>query len=116
MVGLAEACAIAEHEGIDAAVLYELLTASTGDSRVLRMRFPLDGADPAHPVASGYTPLFMLDLIAKDLVLACELAAEHGFDAALAETALAHYRLAQEAGLGALDYSAVYLAKAARRD
>ena len=105
MVALAEACAIAEREGIDAALLYELLTTSTGDSRVLRTRYPLPGVDPAHPSSRGYEPLFMLALIAKDLALALALGGEMPVVAA----ALSAYRDAQEAGLGSLDYSAVYL-------
>ncbi len=111
MAALAEACAIAEREGIDGATLYELLSASTGDSRVLRNRFPLAGADPAHPSSRHWEPLFALDLIAKDLALVAALARERGVEPRLAETALAEYRGAQEAGLGALDYSAVFLAR-----
>jgi 3-hydroxyisobutyrate dehydrogenase-like beta-hydroxyacid dehydrogenase len=57
--------------------------------------------------------MFMLDLIAKDLGLACELAEEHGVVPGVAEAALAAYRDAQERGLGRLDYSAVYLAATA---
>ena len=107
MVALAEACAIAEREGIDAALLYELLTTSTGDSRVLRTRYPLPGVDPAHPSSHGYEPLFMLALIAKDLALALALGGEMPVVAA----ALAAYSEAQKAGLGSLDYSAVYLSR-----
>jgi 3-hydroxyisobutyrate dehydrogenase len=107
MAAIAEACAIAEREGIDPGILYELLTSSTGDSRVLRTRFPLPGVDPSHPSSNGYEPLFTLDLLAKDLELALELAD----DAPVASAALAEYRRAQEAGLGGLDYSAVLLAK-----
>jgi 3-hydroxyisobutyrate dehydrogenase len=107
MAAIAEACAIAEREGLDPGTLYELLTSSTGDSRVLRTRYPLPGVDPAHPASNGYEPLFMLELIAKDLGLALELAD----DAPVASAALAEYRRAQEAGLGGLDYSAVFLAK-----
>jgi len=106
MAAIAEACAIAEREGIDPGTLYELLTSSTGDSRVLRTRFPLAGVDPSHPSSNGYEPLFMLDLLAKDLALALELAD----DAPVATAALAAYRRAQEAKLGRLDYSAVFLA------
>ena len=105
MAALAEASAIAEREGIDAALLYELLTTSTGDSRVLRTRYPLPGVDPAHPSSKEYEPLFTLDLIAKDLALALGL----GGDVPVAAAALAAYREAQEAGLGSLDYSAVFL-------
>jgi len=110
MVGIAEACAVAERAGIDAATLYGLITRSTGDSRVLRTRFPLPGADDGHPSNRDFEPMFMLDLIAKDLALACELAEEHGVEPTVAEAALAAYREAQERGLGRLDYSAVYRA------
>jgi 3-hydroxyisobutyrate dehydrogenase len=112
MTAIAEACAIAEREGVDPALLYDLLTTSTGDSRVLRTRYPLPGVDPAHPSSNGYEQLFMLDLIAKDLVLVAALAAGHGVSVPVAEAALGEYRAAAEAGLGALDYSAVYLALA----
>jgi 3-hydroxyisobutyrate dehydrogenase len=110
MAALAEACELAQREGIGAATLYELLTASTGDSRVLRNRFPLPGVDDAHPASHAWAPLFTLDLMVKDLGLALDLAAEHGLDAQVAETALARYRAAREAGHGGLDYSAVFLA------
>ena len=109
MAAVAESSAIAVREGIDPAMLYELLTASTGDSRVLRTRFPLAGVEAAHPSSNGFESLFALDLIAKDLGLARELAEEHGVDVPVAEAALGAYRDAQRDGLGALDYSAVYL-------
>jgi 3-hydroxyisobutyrate dehydrogenase len=109
MAALGEACAIAAREGLDPATLYGLLTASTGDSRVLRTRFPLAGAEAAHPASRGYAPLFALDLIEKDLSLAIALAAEHGVEAPVAGAARTAYGAAQEAGLGGLDYSAVYL-------
>jgi 3-hydroxyisobutyrate dehydrogenase len=111
MAAVAEACALATAEGLDPRTFYDLLTTSTGDSRVLRTRYPLAGADPAHPVASGYEPLFALDLIAKDLALAQALAEEREVDVPLAAVALEQYRAAQDAGLGHLDYSAVYLPK-----
>jgi len=88
MAAIAEACAIAEREGIDPRTLYDLLTSSTGDSRVLRTRFALPGVDPLHPSSNSYEPLFMLDLIAKDLALALELAD----DAPVAAAAFAEYR------------------------
>lgn len=104
MAAIAEACAIAEREGIDPRTLYDLLTTSTGDSRVLRTRFPLAGADEAHPASRDFEPLFMLDLMAKDVALALGLA-DH---APVAAAALAEYRRAQAAGRGTLDYSAIY--------
>jgi 3-hydroxyisobutyrate dehydrogenase len=110
MAAVAEACAVAVREGIDPALFYELVTRSTGDSRVLRTRYPLPGADEAHPVNRAFEAMFMVDLIVKDLSLVCELAESQGVDPALARAALARYRAAQEQGHGRLDYSAVYLA------
>lgn len=110
MAALAEACALAESEGIDAAVLYGLLTRSTGDSRVLRTRFPLGGVDTAHPASRSYEPLFALDLMAKDLDLAIDLAESRGVAVPVARVGRARYGEAQEQGLGRLDYSAVYTA------
>jgi 3-hydroxyisobutyrate dehydrogenase len=115
MAALGEACAIAVREGIDPATLYGLLTNSTGDSRVLRTRFPLAGADPSHPASRAYAPLFAVDLIEKDLGLVLGLAAEHGVEAHVAAAARTAYRAAQEAGLGGLDYSAVYLVRSRDR-
>ena len=109
MAALAEACTIARAEGIEPRVLYELLTASTGDSRVLRTRFPLAGVDDSHPASMEFAPLFALDLIVKDLELALRLAAAHDVDPAVGRAALDAYRVAQGDGHGALDYSAVYL-------
>jgi 3-hydroxyisobutyrate dehydrogenase len=110
MVAIAEACAVAAREGIDPAVLYRLLTSSMGDSRVLRTRFPVEGISPDHPASRDYEPLFALDLMAKDLDLALELAGAHGVEAPVATASRDRYRAAQEQGAGALDYSAVYAA------
>jgi 3-hydroxyisobutyrate dehydrogenase len=110
MVAIAEASAVAEREGIDPAILYDVLTRSTGDSRVLRTRFPVAGVSPEHPASHGYEPLFSLDLMAKDLDLALELAAAHGVTARVASTSRERYREAQTRGAGRLDYSAVYTA------
>jgi 3-hydroxyisobutyrate dehydrogenase len=114
MVAVAEACAVAAREGLDPRLFYELVTASTGDSRVLRTRYPLPGADDSHPANRDFEPMFMLDLIVKDLALACELAEEAGVGSPVANAALASYRDAQRQGLGRLDYSAVYLARRKR--
>jgi 3-hydroxyisobutyrate dehydrogenase len=108
MAAIAEACAIAAREGLDSSTLYDLLSASTGDSRVLRTRYPLGGVRDEHPSSNGFAPLFALDLIAKDLALALELGDEHDLTAPVAAAALDSYRTAQALGLGGLDYSAVY--------
>lgn len=109
MVAIAESCALAEREGLDMNQLYETLCHSIADSRVLRLRFPVAGADPAHPATSGYAPLFTLALLLKDLRLAQSVSADTGVPTPVLDTAVARYTDA-EPTLGALDYSAIYLA------
>jgi 3-hydroxyisobutyrate dehydrogenase len=109
MAAVAEACGIAAREGIDPKLFYALVTSSTGDSRVLRTRYPLPGADESHPANRAFEPMFALDLIVKDLALVSELAEASGVDPAMTQAALAEYRKAQQNGHGRLDYSAVYL-------
>ena len=108
MAAIAQAVALARSEGLDPAVLYELMTSSTGDSRVLRTRFPAPVSDST-PAANGFAPMFTVDLMEKDLALAEQLAAEHGLEGEPLAAALALYRRAQAEGHGALDYSAIAL-------
>jgi 3-hydroxyisobutyrate dehydrogenase len=108
MAALCEACAVLEREGIDPAQAYEVLTRSTSDSAVMRRRFPLPGVRPEHPASRSYQALFRLDLLVKDLALALELAGLDGVRAPVTEAAAGLYGEAIAAGLGPLDYSAVY--------
>jgi 3-hydroxyisobutyrate dehydrogenase len=106
MAAIAQTVAIARREGLDPAVLYELMSNSTGDSRVLRTRFPAPVSETT-PAAHGFAPMFTVDLMEKDLALAEQLAADHGVESEPLAAALALYRRAQDEGHGALDYSAV---------
>ena len=108
MAAIAQTLALARREGLDPAVLYELMTNSTGDSRVLRTRYPAAVNDTT-PAARGFAPMFTVDLMEKDLTLAEQLAAEHGVGSEPLAAALALYRRAQAEGHGALDYSAIAL-------
>lgn len=108
MAAIGESCRLLERERIDPAQAYECFTSSTSDSSVLRRRFPVPGVRPEHPASREYEPLFRLDLLVKDLGLALELAAEHGVPTPVADAAATMYRTALDAGLAALDYSAVY--------
>jgi 3-hydroxyisobutyrate dehydrogenase len=108
MAAIAQTLALARREGLDPVVLYELLSSSTGDSRVLRTRFPAPVSDTT-PAAHGFAPMFTIDLMEKDLALAEQLAADHGVEAEPLAAALALYRRAQAEGHGSLDYSAIAL-------
>ena len=108
MAAIAQSLALARREGLDPGVLYELMASSTGDSRVLRTRFPAPVSDTT-PAAHGFAPMFTVDLMEKDLALAEQLAAEHGVEAQPLAATLALYRRAQTEGHGSLDYSAIAL-------
>lgn len=107
MAVLSEAVALARSEGLDLAKVYEVVSNGTGDSRVLRNRYPVPEVLPDAPASNDWKPLFPVDLIAKDVSLALATAAEHGLSLPVAREALSRYREAQAAGLGELDYSAV---------
>jgi len=108
MAALAESVALARREGLDPGALLEVLRSGTGDSRVLRMRFPVPGVLPESPASRAFEPLFPVDLIAKDLGLALEAADQRELDAPVARAALERYVTAQADGYGPLDYSAVF--------
>jgi 3-hydroxyisobutyrate dehydrogenase-like beta-hydroxyacid dehydrogenase len=107
MAVLAEAVALARSEGLDLAQVYEIVSNGTGDSRVLRNRYPVPGVVPEAPASHDWAALFPVDLIAKDVALALATAAEHDLTLPVAEVALARYRAAQAEHLGDLDYSVV---------
>ena len=110
MAALAEASAILVAEGVEPSQAYDVFTSSTSDSSVMRRRFPLPGVRPEHPASNGYAPMFRLDLLHKDLRLALELAAADGVEAPVTGEAMRAYDAALAAGLGGLDYSAVFKA------
>lgn len=107
MAALSESVAIARREGLDPERLLEVLRNGTGDSRVLRMRFPVPGVLAEAPASNDFAPLFPVDLITKDLGLAVETARSHELATPTADVALERYRLAQQRDLGDRDYSVV---------
>src|SRR5204862_4772478 len=70
MAAIAEAVAVAHAEGLDAQLLFDVLSTSTGDSSVLRRRFPVEGVVASAPVNRGFAADFPVALISKDLSLA----------------------------------------------
>jgi 3-hydroxyisobutyrate dehydrogenase len=107
MAVLAEAVALASREGLDPAAVYDVISSGTGDSRVLRNRFPVPGVLEHAPATNDWAALFPVDLLVKDVTLAVAAAAEHDLDMPITALALERYRSAQAAGFGELDYSAV---------
>ena len=105
MAALCLALTLARRSGVDDQMLFDILSRSTGDSRVLRARYPAPSVDAAHPANRDFSALFTLDLMTKDMELATEFTASRGLDPALLDAVTAIYHEAQTAGLGGLDYS-----------
>lgn len=104
-LGVVEAFHLAGAEGVAPAVTLDVLSSATADSRALRQRAPVPGLQDGMPASSDWAPGFATDMMAKDLELAIAAAHEDGL--ALPATALARtiLELAQQAGLGAKDFS-----------
>ena len=105
MAGLCLSLAAGRRAGLSDEMLFDILSRSTGDSRVMRARYPGLGVDDAHPSNRDYEALFTLDLMTKDMELATVFAAESGLDPELLEVVTGIYHEAQAAGFGGLDYS-----------
>ena len=105
MAALCLSLALGRKAGLSDEMLFDILSRSTGDSRVLRARYPGLGVDDAHPSNRDYSALFTLDLMTKDMELAVEFARGMGADPTLLESVTTIYHEAQAEGLGGLDYS-----------
>ena len=105
MAGLCLSLAAGRRAGLSDAMLFDILSRSTGDSRVMRARYPGIGVDDAHPSNRDYKALFTLDLMTKDMELSEEFLTSMGLDPGLIEAATSVYHEAQAEDLGVLDYS-----------
>jgi 3-hydroxyisobutyrate dehydrogenase len=107
MVATAEAFTLASKAGVDLARAYEVVTHSSGNCVAVQTRVPFDGVSPGSPASNGWAPGFMTDLMAKDVDITLRYAAREGvpmFAGAVARQMLA---LAQRAGYGREDFSAL---------
>ena len=105
-LGVAEAFALTGRHGLDPAVVFEVLTAATADSTMLRTRAPVPGLQPGMPASTAWAPGFRTDFMAKDLDFALADADAEGVP--VAGTRLVRDLLArsQSDGGGALDWTA----------
>jgi len=101
-VAVAEALALCLATGTDIDTFYDIVCNGGGfaysryfEKRTPRMR------------EGDFSPLFMLDLMAKDAGLAQDLARETGMETPLLDQVMAVFRRGQAAGLGTDDFSAV---------
>jgi 3-hydroxyisobutyrate dehydrogenase-like beta-hydroxyacid dehydrogenase len=99
LCGLGEALALGQGLGLQRDTVFEILAATPLAAQAERRRPALE--------SGTYPPRFTLSLARKDADLVLAAANEAGLDLPLAEAARTWLTEAEEAGLGALDYSAV---------
>ncbi|KTD17723.1 3-hydroxyisobutyrate dehydrogenase [Legionella jordanis] len=107
MIAVSEAFVLAEHLGLSAQKLFEVVNNSSGQCWAMTKYAPVPGVLPNVPANNDYQPGFTAAMMLKDLNLSQNSAATLGVKTAMAEKAAAIYREFNEAGLGHLDFSAI---------
>jgi len=107
-VAVSEAFRIAEGFGIDAKILTDVISKSSGNTWVMGAAHPVPGMMPSAPSSRDYEPGFMTDLMAKDLGLAVNAARELRIPVLVSPAAQQALRLASSHGLGRKDFTSIY--------
>lgn len=107
MLGTSEALAMGERHGLDPARLSEIMLASSGRNWSLEVYNPWPEVMEGSPASNNYQPGFMVDLMAKDLGLAMDVAEKAGVDNAMGKLAHELYAEHQASGNGTRDFSSV---------
>lgn len=107
MIGSAEALTLGVNNGLDPAVLSEIMKQSSGDNWSLQKYNPMPGVMDGVPAARGYSGGFGSDLMLKDLGLAEEAALASGSAIPLGGLARNLYAAHSAGGAGALDFSSI---------
>ena len=107
MIGTCEALAMGEANGLDPAVLSDIMRASSGNNWSLQVYNPWPDVMEGVPSSNDYQPGFMVDLMLKDLGLACEVADSCGLNNQMGKQAMAAYSAHQSDGNGPRDFSSI---------
>lgn len=107
MIATAEAMALGVANGLEPAVLAEIMRQSSGGNWTLEKYNPWPGVMENAPASKGYSGGFMAELMAKDLGLAQEAAGHSGNSTPMGALALQLYRLLLRQGKGKQDFSVV---------
>ncbi|WEX90425.1 NAD(P)-dependent oxidoreductase [Sinorhizobium garamanticum] len=95
-----EAISFAAKQGLDLGKVYEVITASAGNSWMFENRVP-------HVLAGDYTPLSAIEIFVKDLGIVQDMARSERYPVPLAAAALQMYLAAAGAGMGRDDDSSL---------
>ena len=107
MIGTCEALAMGEANGLDPTVLSDIMKASSGNNWSLQVYNPWPNVMEGAPSSNNYQPGFMVDLMLKDLGLACEVADSCGLNNQMGKQAMAAYSAHQSDGNGPRDFSSI---------
>jgi len=95
-----EAITFAAKQGLDLAKVYEVITASAGNSWMFENRIP-------HVLSGDYTPLSAIEIFVKDLGIIQDMARSERYPVPLSAAALQMYLAASGAGMGRDDDSSL---------
>ena len=108
MAGTAEALSLGVDNGLDPAVLSEIMKRSSGGNWPLNVYNPFPGVMDGAPASRGYEGGFLVDLMAKDLGLAMETAEQSRSSVPMGSLAKNLYRVHEQVNkAGGLDFSSI---------
>lgn len=107
MTGTSEALNMGVKNGLDPAVLSEIMKQSSGNSWTLQVYNPFPGVMEGVPASNDYQGGFQVDLMYKDLGLAMELSQASASPTPMGSLAKSLYTQHKAKGNGGLDFSSV---------
>ncbi|MDI9818960.1 MULTISPECIES: 3-hydroxyisobutyrate dehydrogenase [unclassified Legionella] len=107
MLAVSEAFVLAEHLGLSAHKLFEVVSNSSGQCWVTNQYLPVPDVLPDVPANNNYQPGFTAAMMLKDLHLSQDSANKVGVETPMAARATALYQKFNETGSGHLDFSAI---------
>lgn len=107
MAGTAEALNMGIKNGMDPAVLSEIMKQSSGNNWALQVYNPVPGVMEGVPSSNNYQGGFQVDLMYKDLGLAMDLSQQSASPTPMGSQARALYNLHKAKGNGGLDFSSI---------
>ncbi len=108
MAGTAEALALGVNNGLDPAVLSEVMKQSSGGNWALNVYNPYPGVMDGAPASRDYQGGFLVDLMTKDLGLAMDTAEQSRSAVPMGSLAKNLYRVHQQQhDAGGLDFSSI---------
>lgn len=107
MAGTLEALNMGVRNGLDPAVLSEIMKQSSGSNWALQVYNPFPGVMPNVPSSNNYQGDFAVDLMFKDLGLAMDVSQQSGSPTPMGSAVRALYMLHRNNGTGGMDFSSI---------